>query len=43
MRKAFAELDTEQRETLLYVADLGLAMCSSALIVSLLKFMVDLL
>lgn len=42
VRKAFAGLDAEQRAMLLYVIDLGLAAFSSALVVSLLKFIVDL-
>lgn len=42
MRKALAELDAEQREALLYLADLGTAVCSSGLIVSLIKAFVDL-
>ena len=37
MRKAIAELDEEQRATLLYVADFGTAVCASALIVSVLR------
>jgi hypothetical protein len=37
MRKAIAELDEEQRAALLQVADLGTAICASALIVSVLK------
>jgi ABC-type nickel/cobalt efflux system permease component RcnA len=42
MKKAMAGLDAEQREALLYLADLGLAICSAALVVSLLQAMVDL-
>jgi len=42
MRKAMAELDAEQREALLYLADLGTAICASGLIVSLMKAFVDL-
>jgi hypothetical protein len=42
MRKAIAELDAEQRAQLLYVADLGTAMLSSALVVCILKAIVDL-
>ena len=38
MRKAIAELDDEQRAALLQVADLGTAVCASALIVSILRF-----
>jgi hypothetical protein len=43
MRKAIAELDADQRAALLYVADLGTALCTSGLIVGLLKEAVDLL
>jgi hypothetical protein len=43
MRKAIAELDADQRAALLYVTDLGTALCASGLIVSLLKSVVDLL
>ena len=39
MRKAIAELDEEQRAALLYVADLGTAICGSALVVSLLHLL----
>jgi hypothetical protein len=42
MRKAIAELDAEQRAQLLYIADLGTAMLSSALVVCILKAIVDL-
>jgi len=42
MRKAMAELDPEQRAALLYLADLGTAVFASALIVSLIKLVVDL-
>jgi hypothetical protein len=38
MRKAIAELDDEQRAALLQVADLGTAICASALIVSVSRF-----
>jgi hypothetical protein len=38
MRKALNELDAEERDVLLYLADLGTAMCSSALIVTILQF-----
>jgi hypothetical protein len=38
MRKAIAELDEEQRAALLQVADLGTAVCGSALIVCVLRF-----
>jgi hypothetical protein len=43
MRKAIAELDAERRETLLYLADLGSALFSSALIVCILRVVGDLL
>lgn len=43
MRKAISELDAEQRAELLYVADLGTALCAAGLIVSLMKSVVDLL
>jgi hypothetical protein len=43
MRKAIAELDAEQREALLYLADLGTAVCASGLIVSLMRAFVDLM
>ena len=43
MRKALAELDEEQRAALLQVADLGTAICGSALIVSLLKLFCELI
>jgi hypothetical protein len=43
MRKAIAQLDAEQKAQLLYVADLGTAMFSSALLVCILKGIVDLL
>jgi hypothetical protein len=42
MRKALAGLDAEQREALLYLADLGLAMFSAALVVSVLETVVSL-
>lgn len=42
MRKAIAELDPEQRRQLLYLADLGTSLFSSALVVCLLKSIVDL-
>ncbi|HEX2367389.1 MAG TPA: hypothetical protein VHJ00_20510 [Bradyrhizobium sp.] len=41
MRKAIAELDAEQRAALIYLADLGTAICAAGLIVSLLKLIVD--
>ena len=43
MRKAIGELDPEQRAALLYVVDLGTALCAAGLIVSLMKSVVDLL
>jgi hypothetical protein len=43
MRKVIAELDAEQRSALLYVADLGTAIFSAALIVGLLRLVGDLL
>ena len=43
MRKTIPEMDAEQRAALLYVVDLGTALCASGLIVSLLKSAVDLL
>ncbi|MBR0797830.1 hypothetical protein JQ615_20805 [Bradyrhizobium jicamae] len=42
MRKAIEALDAEQRAQLLYIADLGTAMSSAALMVSTLKWIVDL-
>jgi hypothetical protein len=42
MKKAIAGLDAEQREVLLYLADLALAVCSAALGVSLLHAVADL-
>jgi hypothetical protein len=42
MKKAMAGLDAEQREALLYLADLGLSICSAALAVCLLQAVVDL-
>ncbi|MGN1289753.1 MAG: hypothetical protein ACI4XG_24710 [Bradyrhizobium sp.] len=42
MRKAIARLDAEQRAQLLYLADLGTAMFTSALVVCTLKAVVDL-
>jgi hypothetical protein len=41
MRKAIAEMDAEQRAALLYVADLGTALCASGLVVSLMMAGVD--
>ena len=43
MRKAIAEMDAEQRAALLYVADLGTALCAAGLVVSILKSAVDVL
>jgi hypothetical protein len=43
MRKAIAQLDAEQRETMLYLADLGTAVFSSALMVHVLKVVGDLM
>ncbi len=43
MRKTFPEMDAEQRAALLYVADLGTALCASGLVISILKPVVDLL
>jgi hypothetical protein len=42
MRKAIAQLDAEQKRQLLYLADLGTSLFSSALAVCLLKTFVDL-
>ncbi|MFQ3451844.1 hypothetical protein PMN64_00750 [Bradyrhizobium sp. UFLA01-814] len=42
MRKAIARLDAEQRAQLLYLADLGTATFTSALVVCSLKAIVDL-
>jgi hypothetical protein len=42
MKKAMAEADAGRREVLLYLADLGLAVCSAALGVSLLHAVADL-
>ena len=42
MRKAIAQLDAEQKKQLLYLADLGSALFSSALAVCLFKAFVDL-
>lgn len=42
MRKAIARLDPEQKAQLLYLADLGTAMFTSALVVCTLKAVVDL-
>jgi hypothetical protein len=43
MRKAIAQLDAEQRETMLYLVDLGTAVFSSTLIVRVLKVVGDLM
>ncbi|MBR0758419.1 hypothetical protein JQ604_40100 [Bradyrhizobium jicamae] len=43
MRKAIAELDAEQRSQLLYLADLGTALFSSALVVTILRGMAQLI
>ncbi len=43
MRNTFPEMDAEQRAALLYVADLGTALCASGLVISILKSVVDLL
>ena len=42
MRKAIAELDPEQRRQIVYLADLGTSLFSSALVVCVLKSIVDL-
>lgn len=42
MRKALDELEEEGRNALLYLADLGTAVCMSGLVVSVLKFIGDL-
>ncbi|MEZ2143791.1 MULTISPECIES: hypothetical protein [Bradyrhizobium] len=42
MRKALAELSEDERDVLLYLADLGTAACLSGLIVSILKLIGDL-
>ena len=42
MRKAIARLDAEQKAQLLYLADLGTAMFTAALVVCTLKAVVDL-
>jgi hypothetical protein len=43
MRKAIDQLDAEERAALLYLADIGTAMCLSGLIVGLMKLVVDVL
>jgi hypothetical protein len=43
MRKAIAQLDQEQREALLYLVDLCIAMFSATLGVGLIKTVVDLI
>jgi len=42
MRKALAELSEDERHALLYLADLGTAVCLSGLIVSIINFVGDL-
>jgi len=42
MRKAIAQLDAEQKAQLLYLADLGTAMFTAALVVCTLKAVVNL-
>jgi hypothetical protein len=42
MRNVISQLDKEQRQALLQVADLGTALFASGLIVSILKFVGDL-
>jgi hypothetical protein len=42
MRKALTKLDAEERDGLLYLADLGTAVCLSGMIVSILKTAGDL-
>lgn len=42
MRRVIAELDAEQKRQLIYLADLGTSLFSSALIVCILKGFVDL-
>ena len=42
MHKAIAKLDAEQRETMLYLTDLGTAIFASALIVCVLRVVGDL-
>ena len=39
MRKAINDLDAEQRAALLHVVDLGTALCSSGLIVGVLRLL----
>ena len=41
MRNAINDLDAEQRKALLYVVDLGTALCSAGLIVCMLKLVCD--
>jgi hypothetical protein len=43
MRKAIAQLDREQREALIYLCDVALAMFSAALIASTLQFVFELM
>jgi hypothetical protein len=42
MRKAIAQLDSEQREALIYLFDVAISMFSAALIVSTLQFVFEL-
>lgn len=42
MRKALARLDDAERSQLLYLADLGTALCMSGLVVSILHAICDL-
>jgi hypothetical protein len=41
MRKVFESLDEDQRSALLWLADLGIAVFSSAIIVLVLKSVID--
>lgn len=43
MKRAIAELDAEQREALLYLADLGLAVSGATLVVGLVQMIIDLI
>ena len=43
MRKALAELDADERAALLYLADLGTALCAAGLVVSVIRLVVDVL
>jgi hypothetical protein len=42
MRKAIAQLDSEQREALLYLTDVGISLFGAGLVVSTLKFISEL-